>query len=109
MKNAEDHARQIWSAAVAPVKPESLLPGTLKVSTDTIQIAESEYSFADFSGVLVLGFGKAAAEMAAAVEALLEPIVAAGKSLRGFVNAPLKEDGSVEKLEHIEVHAGDAG
>jgi hydroxypyruvate reductase len=108
MKNAEGHAKSIWMAAVEAAKSQSLLPQYLKVTSDEIQLPNQEYKLSEISGVLVLGFGKAAAEMAATTERLLMPITKVGKTLRGLVNAPCKEGGSLEALEYIEVHGARA-
>lgn len=80
-------AETIWSAASAAVRPETLLAG-LSLPLD------------DVDEIVVVGGGKAAAGMAAGVEALLGSDALARHRVTGVVSVP---EGCGRRLECIEV------
>jgi hydroxypyruvate reductase len=80
-------AETIWSAAIAAVRPESLLAG-LALPLD------------DVNEIVVVGGGKAAAGMAAGIEALLGSDALARHRVTGLVSVP---EGCGRQLERIEV------
>jgi hydroxypyruvate reductase len=80
-------ADTIWSAAIAAVRPETLLAG-LSLALD------------DVDEIVVVGGGKAAAGMAAGVEALLGSDGLARHRVTGLVSVP---EGCGRRLECIEV------
>ena len=81
------HADTIWSAAIAAVRPEALLAG-LALPLD------------DVDRIVVVGGGKAAAGMAAGVEALLGADALTRHRVTGLVSVP---EGCGRKLARIEV------
>jgi hydroxypyruvate reductase/glycerate 2-kinase len=87
-----EHARQIWDAAVAAVKPEPLVRQALAASDLAALLRAAPR-------ILVVGAGKAGAAMSAAVEAALTPLLA---KIEGFVNVPA---GSEVPLQRIRLQA----
>ena len=84
-----EHARAIWSAAVQAVRPEPLVRAALTELADTLRTAPR---------ILVLGAGKAAAAMAAAVELVLADQL---DRIEGIVNIP----GHAANLQKIRLHS----
>jgi hydroxypyruvate reductase len=80
-------ADTIWSAAIAAVRPETLLAG-ISLALD------------DVDRIVVVGGGKAAAGMAAGIEALLGSDGLARHRVTGLVSVP---EGCGRRLECIEV------
>ncbi|MFO0422739.1 MAG: glycerate kinase [Planctomycetia bacterium] len=80
-------AARIWSAAIAAVRPETLLAG-LTLPLD------------DVDRIVVVGGGKAAAGMAAGVEAILGGDGLARHRVTGLVSVP---EGCGRRLDRIEV------
>ena len=87
MPSLHDDARGIWSAAIAAVRPETLLAG-LALPLD------------DVDRIVVVGGGKAAAGMAAGIESLLGADGLARHRVTGLVSVPA---GSGRRLDRIEV------
>jgi hydroxypyruvate reductase/glycerate 2-kinase len=85
-----DHARSIWDAAVAAVRPEPLVRQALMPLGATLDAARR---------ILVVGAGKAGAAMSAAVESTLAKHL---DKIEGFVNVP---GGSEIPLRKIRLHA----
>jgi glycerate 2-kinase len=86
-----EHARIIWEAAVAAVRPEDLVRAALTDSGLGIAAA-----LAQCRRVLVMGGGKAGAAMSAALEETLS------RELVGVVNVPTQ---AVRRLRWIRLHA----
>lgn len=73
-----DLARAILDAGLAAVAPHAALARHLRRHHDTLAIAGIAYHLGTYRRVVVIGAGKASAEMAAAIEVLLGPHVTAG-------------------------------
>jgi glycerate 2-kinase len=84
-------AETIWSAAILAVAPEGLVAGHAAALRDAVAAAER---------VVVVGAGKAAAGLAAGIEAALGPAVLARHDVRGLVSVP---EGCGRGLERIEI------
>lgn len=82
-----DHAAAIWQAAIAAVRPERL-------------VADLELPLDDVQRIVVVGGGKAAAGMAAGIEAMLGDARLARHDVRGLVSVP---EGCGRSLARIEV------
>jgi len=91
MPALRDDARAIWSAASAAVLPERLV--ATRLSLDDLALDGVER-------IVVVGAGKAAAGLAAGVEALMGRAVLERHSVSGLVSVP---DGCGRALERIEV------
>src|SRR5437879_361088 len=85
-----DHARQIWDAAVASVRPEPLVRRALTDLADDLR---------DAPRILVFGGGKAGAAMAEAVELVLADRL---ERIDGIVNVPAD---AVKPLTRIRLNA----
>ena len=93
---------RIRSAAVDAVQPESLVLSRLTLADGGLLIAGGAWTApVPLRGrVLVVGGGKAAAGVAAAVERVLAPAISQGLPLAGLVSVP---EGSGRRLGHVEV------
>jgi glycerate 2-kinase len=73
--NSEDQLRRIFQAALRAVEPEGLLARSLHLEGDTLEVRGQEpplrLDLTNYERLVVLGAGKAAAAMAAALERLL--------------------------------------
>ena len=77
-------------AAIAAVRPEALVLHRLAAAGEELLLDGQPFPVAAGLGgrIVVVGGGKAAAGMAAAVEAMLAPAIAAGHDVRGLVSVP---------------------
>ena len=91
MADLRRDAEAIWSAAVRAVAPERLVAGCAAALRDAVAAAER---------VVVVGGGKAAAGMAAGIEAVLGPDLLERHGVRGLVSVP---EGCGRVLGRIEV------
>lgn len=87
-----DHARSIWEAAVAAVKPAPLVHQALAAPALAATLRAAPR-------IIVVGAGKAGAAMSAAVETALAPQL---DKIEGLVNVPA---GSEALLRKIRLHA----
>ena len=101
--------KAVWSAAIEAVRPELLVASRLSVERGELRIDGRPLApplLLDGSGrigfgrILVVGGGKAAAGLAAALESLLGGESAAGHRLSGLVSVP---EGCGRRLRSIEV------
>jgi hydroxypyruvate reductase len=89
-------------AAIAAVRPEALVPRRIECRGGELLLDQAPFAEAvRLAGrIVVIGGGKAAAGMAAAVEAVLVPAIAGGADVRGLVSVP---EGCGRRLVHVEV------
>jgi glycerate-2-kinase len=75
-------------AAIAAVRPEALVPRRIECRGGELLLDQAPFAEAvRLAGrIVVIGGGKAAAGMAAAVEAVLVPAIAGGADVRGLVS-----------------------
>jgi hydroxypyruvate reductase len=92
----------VVEAAIAAVRPETLVPRRIECRGGGLLLDQAPFPEAVSLGgrIVVVGGGKAAAGMAAAVEAVLAPAVAAGAEVHGLVSVP---EGCGRRLKHVEV------
>jgi glycerate-2-kinase len=93
-------ALAIWHAGVDAVRPEKLIPETVIVDGDRLQVAGRDYRLSDWDRIVVVGTGKAGAAMSSALLTALGEKTAREK-VTGWVNVP---DDCVVPLEHIHLH-----
>jgi hydroxypyruvate reductase len=88
-------------AAITAVRPEALVPRRIECRGGELLLDQAPFPEAVRLGgrIVVIGGGKAAAGMAAAVEAVLAPAIAAS-DVRGLVSVP---EGCGRRLGHVEV------
>ena len=91
MERLRRDAEAIWSAAIRAVSPEGLVGGHAAALREAVAAAER---------VVVVGGGKAAAGMAAGIEAALGPDLLSEHDVRGLVSVPA---GCGRRLGRIEV------
>jgi len=89
-------------AAITAVRPETLVPRRIESRGGELLLDHAPFPEAvRLDGrIVVIGGGKAAAGMAAAVEAVLAPAIGAGADVRGIVSVP---EGCGRRLERVEV------
>jgi len=94
----------VWSAAIGAVRPEGLVASRLSVEHGEVLFdgrpLDPPLSLGRLGRILVVGGGKAAAGVAAAVEVLLACQPSAGRVLSGLVSVP---EGCGSRLRAIEV------
>ena len=84
------------------VKSERLIRDTVRLEAGTLIVGDQRLVLAEVERIVVVGAGKAGAGMAAAMEEVLGPQLAAAHQLSGWVNVPAD---CVRPLEHITLHA----
>ena len=67
----EVHAREIFFAGLAAVEPKAAVTACCRLQKNILKVADQAYDLGTFDHIYVIGAGKAAAPMAAAVEILL--------------------------------------
>ena len=70
--NKKDHALRIFLAAIDAVHPSNVIPHSLILNNDTIQVGDIIFELLRFENIYVAGAGKAAASMAFEVEKILK-------------------------------------
>ena len=104
-----DDAEAIWTAAMRAVQPERLVAARLSLEGGGRQLCHDRQPLDpplrldDVDRIMVVGAGKAAAGMAAAMERLLGPEGLARHRVTGLVSVPA---GCGRRLTAIEVFAG---
>ena len=81
-------ALRIWHAGVEAVRPAKLIPEFVAVDGHVIRIGDQEFPLRSIERIAVVGAGKAAAEMAIALEHALGPRVLREKHVSGWANVP---------------------
>jgi len=95
-------ALAIWHAGLAAVRSDRLVRDALRVEGSTLVFGDEEISLPRIRRIAVVGAGKAGAGMAAAVEEVLGPHVAAQKQLAGWGNVSAD---CLRPLKHLHLHA----
>ncbi len=95
-------ALAIWHAGLTAVRSDRLVRDAMHVDGSTLVFGEEEIPLSSIRRIAVVGAGKAGAGMAAAVEEVLGPHVAAQKQLAGWVNVPAD---CLRPLKHLHLHA----
>jgi glycerate 2-kinase len=93
---------RIWWAGVRAVMPARLISENVVVDGDSLHIGDEEIDLRRVARVAVVGAGKAAGAMAAALERALGPRVLAEKQVAGWVNVPAD---CIVPTERIHLHA----
>jgi len=74
----EAHAREIFFAGLSAVDPRTAVASCCRLENGRLQVAKRSYDLSAFDHIHVIGAGKAAAPMAAAIETLLGDAVSGG-------------------------------
>lgn len=83
-----EDAQRIWSAGVAAVQPQRLIPQFVHIHGDTLHIGDEKFALPSLEQIVVVGAGKAGASMVAALENALGDELLRAKNVRGWVNVP---------------------
>ena len=100
-RSLRDDALRIWHAGLDAVRSERLMREAVRVEGNTLGLRDDAIDLRGVRRIAVVGAGKAGAGMAAALEEILGPRLAAEKQLHGWVNVP--ED-CVRSLARIHLH-----
>jgi glycerate 2-kinase len=100
-------ALRIWHAGLAAVQSDRLMRGSVRIDAGRLVLGkpgeeEDPIDLGNVRRITVVGAGKAGAGMAAALEEILGPELAAEKQLSGWLNVPAD---CVRLLERIHLHA----
>jgi glycerate 2-kinase len=95
-------ALRIWDAGVEAVRPANLIPQYVAVEGSALQIGEEEFDLDAIGRIVVVGAGKAGAEMVLALEAALGDRILRGKNVSGWVNVPAD---CVQATQAVHLHA----
>lgn len=83
----------VWLESVRSVTPKAVLQDSLAVIGGELIVCNHRYELgSDVTGVIVVGFGKAAGAMARECENILAQITQHGVELEGYVNTPEFEE-----------------
>jgi hydroxypyruvate reductase len=96
-KTQQDHLRELFNAALAAVDPYRAVTRALRIESSMLTAGGSVYDLKLFDRVLVIGAGKAAAAMAAAVESVL-----GGRIDKGAVVVKYGHGGKLSTIEQVE-------
>ncbi len=101
---AAETALACLEAGIEAVRPEQVVPEHCRLEDDALVVGNRRYDLANRDRVLVVGGGKAASELALALESVLEPAVAGGliDDLEGVVVGVRAVD-----TTHVAVRVGD--
>ena len=94
-----DDALRIWRAGVAAVQPARLVPEYVHAAGDSLWIDDQQIPLTEIDRIAVVGGGKAAGAMAAALESALGPALARSKQLTGLVNVPAGGEMATQAIE----------
>ena len=72
--------------AISSVEPRKLITDAIKISDEILMIKEDKYDLKKFKRILIIGGGKATAQMAIALEELLK--ISSKIEYEGFLNIP---------------------
>ena len=95
-------AEQIWWAGVRAVLPERLVREHVRVEGDLLQVGKEPIDLHSVRRIAIVGGGKAAGAMAAALEDALGPDVLREKDVTGWVNVPAD---CIVPTQRVHLHA----
>jgi glycerate 2-kinase len=97
-----DDAERIWRAGVAGVMPDVLVREHVQVEDNWLVIGDDEIDLRTVGRVAIVGAGKAAGSMAAALESVLGPRLLQEKDVAGWVNVPAD---CIVPTSRVQLHA----
>ncbi|MCG8584520.1 MAG: DUF4147 domain-containing protein, partial [Pirellulales bacterium] len=98
----EEDALAIWQAGVDAVRGERLVSQVVRVEGSTLWVADEPIELDDVGRIVVVGAGKAGADMAVGIEQSLGKEILAEKQVTGWLNVP---DGCQRPTTNITLHA----
>ncbi|HEY3394740.1 MAG TPA: DUF4147 domain-containing protein [Lacipirellulaceae bacterium] len=96
-------AERIWRAGVAAVLPDRLIQAHVCLDGNVLLIDDKAINLRAVRRIVVVGAGKAAGAMAAALERVLGPHLLAAKNVAGWINVPAD---CVVATRRVHLHAG---
>lgn len=88
---AIDDALAIWNAGVQAVQPANLIANHIELQGNLLSIRDQEFDLSDVTRLVVVGGGKASAELAIQLfRQILQPLQEQGMSIEGWINCPEK-------------------
>jgi glycerate 2-kinase len=97
-----EDAERIWRAGVAAVLPERLIPEHVRVDGEWLAVGDESIDLRTVERIAIVGAGKAAGAMAAALEVALGERVLREKNVSGWVNVPAD---CVVATQRVHLHA----
>jgi glycerate 2-kinase len=98
-------AERIWWAGVNAVRPDRLVPEHVQVDNEWLVVGDDALDLRKLGRIAIVGAGKAAGAMAAALEGVLGPRVLDEKEVDGWVNVPAD---CVVPTRRVHLHAARA-
>lgn len=95
-------AERIWRAGVAAVMPERLIASHVQIADASLRVGDDVYDLGGVRRIAIVGGGKAAGAMAAALEEALRSQLKRDIELMGWVNVPAD---CVVPAERVVIHA----
>jgi glycerate 2-kinase len=96
-------AERIWRAGVAAVQADRLIQSHVCLDGNVLLIDDEAINLRAVRRIVVVGAGKAAGAMAAALESVLGPQLLAEKNFTGWINVPAD---CVVPTRRVHLHAG---
>jgi len=96
-------AEQIWRAGVSAVMPERLIGSQIRVDGNFLLVDDEAFDLGDIERIAIVGAGKAAGAMAAALERTMGPQLLAEKNVSGWLNVPAD---CIVPTQRVVLHAG---
>ncbi|HJQ80306.1 MAG TPA: DUF4147 domain-containing protein [Lacipirellulaceae bacterium] len=96
-------AERIWRAGVAAVQADQLIQSQVCLDGKVLLINDEAINLRGVRRIVVVGAGKAAGAMAAALESVLGPQLLAEKNVAGWINVPAD---CVVPTRRVHLHAG---
>ena len=95
-------AERIWRAGVEAVLPERLIRSHIAIDRDVLAVDDEPIDLSRVARIAIVGAGKAAGAMAAAMEGVLGPRLLAEKNVTGWVNVPAD---CLVRTQRVHLHA----
>jgi len=96
-KALRSHALEILTAGIDAVRPDEAVERAMHLDAQTLVVGDARYDLDAYDRVIVVGFGKASASMAKAVEEILD-----GFELKGLVVVKYGHLADLEKIRIVE-------
>jgi len=110
LKQLRQDAIEIFNAGLKPVDPATAIRRFIDLDGEVLTVADRAYSLADYENLILIGFGKACAAMARALEAVLGGAIRKGAiNVKDGHSLPLKVVQIQEAGHPVPNQAGVAG
>jgi len=96
-------AERIWRAGVEAVLPERLIQSQVRLDGQVLWIDDEAIDLCGVGRIVMVGAGKAAGAMAAALEGVLGPRLLVERNVAGWINVPAD---CIVPTKRVHLHAG---